>query len=194
MLWADAEAAGIILKEMRQMGMKQPVFGSARVIGEPLTVGTPARPRKVWRRSIPFDPNRDDAAWLDFQKRYEPAYHAKTDAFSALGFDTMNILLDAIRRAGLNRGGIRNALYGLEHYKGVTGEMVFDPNAKNIAPLYLGKIHNGQWTYRRHSMQKPYATVGAAGVEYNGPASTSVAGAHRKIALFGPGADALAAA
>jgi hypothetical protein len=71
--------------------------------------------------------------------------------------------------------------------------MVFDPNAKNIAPLYLGKLHNGQWTYRRYTMEKPYATVGAAGVEYNGPATSVTAGAQRKIGLFGPGAEALAA-
>lgn len=178
------------------MGMKQPVFGSARVVGEGLieNAGVAAEGLEA---VYPFDPNRDDAAWLHFQERFEKAFHAKTDAFSALAFDTMNILLDAIGRAGLNRGGIRNALYGLENYKGVTGEMVFDPNAKNIASLYLGKVHNGQWTYRRYSMQKPYATVGAAGVEYNGPEpaslfATAATGTKHRIGLFGPGAAALA--
>jgi hypothetical protein len=141
----------------------------------------------------PFDPNREDARWVDFQKRFDAAFHARTDAFSALAFDTMNILLDAICRAGLNRGEIRNALYGLERYRGVTGEMVFDPNAKNIAAMYLGKLHDGKWTFRRYTMQKPYATVGDAGVEYNGPAGTVAVGDRRKIGLFGPGAAALAA-
>jgi branched-chain amino acid transport system substrate-binding protein len=191
-LWADAPAAAAILKQMRGMGMKQPVFGSARVMGESLlsNAGPAAEGLEV---VYPFDPNRDDPSWLAFQKRFEAAYHAKTDSFSALAFDTMNILLDAICRAGLNRGEIRNALYAIEHYKGVTGEMVFDPNAKNIATLFLGKVHNGQVTYRRYSMEKPYATVGAGGVEYNGPASAVTAAAHRKIGLFGPGAEGLAA-
>ena len=190
-LWCDAPAAGTILKQMQEMGMKQPVFGGARVVGEALlqNAGKAAEGLEV---VYPFDPNRDDAAWVAFQKRFDAAYHAKTDAFSALAFDTMNILLQAICRAGLNRGGIRNALYALEGYKGVTGEMVFDPNAKNIAPMYLGKVHNGQWTYRRYSMQKPYATVGEAGVEYNGPGTSWTAGEQRKIGLFGPGAEALA--
>ena len=82
--------------------------------------------------------HHDDPAWLDFQKRYTRQYSEPVDSFSALGYDTMNILLDAICRAGLNRGAIRDALYGLERFKGVTGEMIFDPNAKNIAPMYLG--------------------------------------------------------
>lgn len=193
-LWADAGAAAGILKEMRQMGMKQPVFGSSRVVGEALqNAGTAAEGLEV---VYPFDPNREDMAWLNFQERFEAAFHAKTDAFSALAFDTMNILIDAIGRAGLNRGGIRNALYGLERYKGVTGEMVFDPNAKNMAPMYLGKIQNGRLTYRRYTLEKPYARVGEAGVQYNGPEVARddvAAGARRKIGLFGPRAEALAA-
>lgn len=106
----------------------------------------------------------------------------------------MNILLQSICRAGLNRGEIRNVLYATERFRGVTGDIVFDPNAKNIAPLYLGKVHNGQWTYRRYTMEKPYATVGAASVEYNGPPRELpvAARASRRIVLFGPGAEALA--
>jgi len=191
-LWCDSTAAGIILKQMEEMGMKQPVFGSARVVGEGLLPNAGAAAEGL-EAVYPFDPNRDDEVWRGFQKRFDAAWHAKTDAFSALAFDTTNILLGAICRAGLNRGEIRNALYAVERYRGVTGEMTFDPNAKNIAPMYLGKVHDGQWTFRRYSMQKPYATVGETGVEYNGPGTPAAPGAIRKIGLFGPGAEALAA-
>lgn len=186
-LWADAAAAGTILKEMRQMGMKQPVFGSFRVIGEDLLriAGGSAEGLEV---VYPFDPNRDDPAWVDFQKRFAASYQAKTDAFSALAFDTMNILLDAICRAGLNRGRIRDALYGVEHYRGVTGEMTFDPNAKNIAPMYLGTVRNGKLAFRRYTMDKPYATVGENGVVYAGPEIADAPGPEPAIGVFGPGA------
>jgi hypothetical protein len=105
----------------------------------------------------------------------------------------MNILLDAICRAGLNRGLIRNALYGLERYHGVTGEMVFDPNAKNVAPLYLGKVKDGKLDWRRYTMDPPYAKVGENGVDYAGPAVADAPAGERKIGLFGPGAQELAA-
>jgi hypothetical protein len=175
---------------MRQMGMKQPVFGSARVAGEALLANAGMAAEGL-EAVYPFDPNRDDVTWRDFQKRFEAAYSAKTDAFSALAFDTMNILLGAIDRGGLNRGGIRNALYAVERYKGVTGEMTFDPNAKNSASLYLGQLHDGQWTYRPYSMQKPYATVGETGTEYNGPHDSGNR-THYKIGLVGSGAKELA--
>jgi len=117
------------------------------------------------------------------------AYQAKVDAFSALGFDTMNILLGAICRGGLNRGRIRDALYALDHYKGVTGEMIFDPNAKNMAPMYLGSVKGGKVAWRRYTIEKPYATVGENGVGYSGPQIADATGS--TVGVFGPGADKL---
>jgi hypothetical protein len=46
---------------------------------------------------------------------------------------------------------------GLAYYDGVTARMVFDPNGKNTAPLYLGTVHNGAITYRIATMEKPPA-------------------------------------
>ncbi|MGB9457254.1 MAG: ABC transporter substrate-binding protein [Bryobacteraceae bacterium] len=191
-LWADAPAAGLILKQMQQMGMKQPVFGAARVLGDGL-IANAGKAAEGLEVVYPFNPDRDDPVWLDFQKRFTARYQAKVDAFSALGFDTMNILLDAICRAGLNRGRIRDALYSLERYKGVTGEMVFDPNAKNVAPLWLGKVKDGKLTWRRYPMDEPYAKVGEHGVEYVGPKVADAPAGERKIGVFGPGAEPLAA-
>ena len=191
-LWTDAPAAGTILKQMQQMGMKQPVFGAARVYGEGLfaNAGKAAEGLEV---VYPYDPDRDDPRWLDFQKRFTARYQANVDMFSALGYDTMNILLDSICRSGLSRGHIRDALYSVERYQGVTGEMVFDPNAKNVAPLWLGKVKDGKFTWRRYSMDLPYARVGEHGVEYVGPKVADAPAGVRKIGVFGPNAESLAA-
>ncbi len=188
-LWADAAPAGMILRQMRAMGMTQPVFGSARVVGDDLfrIAGNAVEGLEA---VYPFDPDRDDADWISFQKRYQTLYNARVDSFAALAYDTMRLLLDSICRAGLNRGAIRDALYGLERFKGVTGEMIFDPNAKNIAPMYLGKVTNGKFAFRRYTMEKPYADWNQRRVEYLGP---PVEDSQPVIGLFGPGADKLAA-
>jgi phosphoribosylcarboxyaminoimidazole (NCAIR) mutase len=91
----------------------------------------------------------------------------------------------------LNKGRIRDALTATQTYKGVTGDMVFDPNCKNIAPLFLAHVHNGTIDYRRITMEKPYARVGENGVQYTGPPLPDQQTSSLKIAVFGPHADDL---
>ena len=67
--------------------------------------------------------------------------------------------------------------------------MVFDPNCKNIAPLFLARVHNGSIEYRRITMEKPYARVGEDGVQYAGPALADEKTGSLQIGVFGPRAD-----
>jgi branched-chain amino acid transport system substrate-binding protein len=187
-LWSDIPEAAMILQQMQELGMKQRVFGSHRTIGDELIkLAGPAA--EGFEAVYPYDPSRTDPRWLDFVARYEARYHEKPDHFAALAYDEMRVLIDAICRAGLNRGRIRDALTGLTAYKGVTGNMTFDPNCKNIAHLYLGRVQNGQIQYRPITMEKPYAQVGENGVQYSGPPTPNQRADNFPIAIFGPHAD-----
>src|SRR5271157_6320891 len=129
-LWTDIGPAAMILQQMQELGMKQRVFGSHRTISgtigdELVKLAGPAA--EGFEAVFPYDPTRSDPRWLDFNVRYEARFHEKPDHFAALAYDAMRILLDAICRAGLNKGRIRDALTGITSYNGVTGDMVFDP-------------------------------------------------------------------
>lgn len=187
-IWADIAPTAGILQQMQELGMKQRVFGSHRTIGEEL-IKLAGSAAEGFEAIYPYDPTRTDSQWQAFVSRYEARYHEKPDHFSALAYDEMRILLDAICRAGLNKGRIRDALTGLTSYKGVTGDMTFDPNCKNIAALFLGRVHNGQIAYRRMTMEKPYAQVGEDGVQYIGPAARTEHANTLQIGVFGPQAD-----
>ena len=187
-LWTDIEQTAMILRQMQELGMKQRVFGSHRTIGDEL-IKLAGSAAENFEAVYPYDPSRKDPRWTDFVARYEARYHVKPDHFAALAYDQMRILLDAICRAGLNKARIRDALTGLTSYKGVTGDMAFDPNCKNVAPLFLARVHNGQIAYRRITMEKPYAQVGEDGVQYSGPPASTAKGEDRKIGVVGPRAD-----
>jgi branched-chain amino acid transport system substrate-binding protein len=152
-LWADQAQAATILKQMRAAGMKQRVFGAYRTLGpELLAQAGPAA--EGFEAVFPYDPTRNDPKWIDFNKRFEARFNEKPEQFASLAYDAMNALLNSICRAGLNRARIHDALVETETYDGVTGHMVFDPNQKNTAPLYLGTVHNGAITYRIARMTK----------------------------------------
>ena len=152
-LWADeAEAAGI-LKQMRALGMKQRVFGSYRTLG-PELLAKAGPDAEGFEAVFPYDPTRNDPKWLAFNQRFAARFHEPPEQFASLAFDAMNALLDSICKAGLNRARIHDALADITEYDGVTGHMVFDPNQKNVAPMYLGTVHNGAITYRVQTMEK----------------------------------------
>ena len=187
-VWTDIGPTAMILQQMQELGMKQRVFGSHRTIGgELIKLAGPAA--EGFEAVFPYDPSRSDPRWLDFVAGYEARYHEKPDQFAALAYDQMQILLEAICSAGLNKGRIRDALTALTNYRGVTGEMMFDPNCKNIAPMFLARVHNGAIEYRRITLTAPYARVGEDGVQFSGPALPDQHADSIKVGVFGPKAD-----
>ena len=222
-LWADEAQAAEILKEMRELGMKQRVFGSYRTLGDELLKDAGAA-AEGFEAVYPYDPTRTDAKWVDLERRYEAEYHEKPEQFAALAYDAMNVLLESICRAGLNRARIQDALDQVYRYDGVTGPMVFDPLNKNVSPMYLGTVRDGKITYRVEEMdtngqrpaasgqrpaasgqrsavsgqtkpapQSPYARVGEDGVSFAGPRQADIPAGQGKIVLFGPHAEEVAA-
>jgi branched-chain amino acid transport system substrate-binding protein len=187
-LWTDIRPAALILQQMKELGMKQRVFGSHRTIGDEL-VNLAGPAAEGFEAVFPYDPTQRDQQWLDFVARFDARYHEKPDHFAALAYDAMRILLQSICRAGLNRARIRDALTATENYQGVTGKMVFDPNCKNIHPLFLATVRNGGIEYRPITMEKPYARVGEDGVSYSGPATPEITSPTWKIVVFGSHAD-----
>ena len=204
-LWTDEIPAAGILRQMRAAGMKQPVFGSYRTLG-PELLSNAGEDAEGFEAVFPYDPNRPDPAWLDFDRRFQDRFHEPPEQFASLAYDAMNALLDSICKAGLNRARIHDALAGIDRYDGVTGHMVFDPNQKNVAPMYLGTVHDGSITYRVAHMEKeapepasaqaapsaaqqaPYARVGEDGVSYAGPARSDLPPGPLSVILFGPNA------
>ncbi len=187
-LWTDQAQAALILKQMKELGMKQRVFGSHRIMGDELVAQAGAAAEGL-EAVFPYDPSREDARWKEFNASFLAKYNEKPDQFASLAYDAMQVLLRAICQAGLNRARIRDALTAVEKYDGVTGEMVFDPNCKNISPMFLATVKQGHIVYRRASMEKAYARVGEDGVQYNGPALPASDSKDLRIAVFGPKAD-----
>jgi branched-chain amino acid transport system substrate-binding protein len=189
-LWTDEHPAAMILQQMKELGMKQRVFGSHRTLGEAMVqeAGTAAEGIEA---VYPYNPAREDARWKAFNATYEAKYGEKVDHFSALSYDAMQVLLGSICKAGLNRGRIRDSFTALESYGGVTGDYTFDTNCKNVTPMFLGAVRDGKIVYRQITMEKPYARVGEDGVRFSGPSSPAAESSNVNIAVFGPRADQL---
>lgn len=214
-LWANQTEAADILKQMRALGMKQPVFGSYRTLG-PEMLAQAGAAAENFEAVFPYDPNSTNPRWAAFTQKFQERFHEPPEQFSALAYDAMRILLKAICEAGLNRARIHDTLADVQEYDGVTGHMIFDPNQKNVAEMYLGTVHDGKVSYRRASMVEepaggevhptaavrsvqrnaqpiPYARVGEDGVQYDGPVRPDLPPGPIRVVVFGPNAQKVVA-
>jgi len=161
-IWGEPPEAGLILKQMRAMGMRLPAFGASRLAyADLLAIAGPAAEGFVVTSAI--DPSRKDPKWLEFEEKYRKAYQAEPDAYAAWAYDGMTILAKAIQKAGLNRGLIMDSLreYQLKEYDGVAGRAEFDYTLNNIAPITMARVEGGKFVYFPARRRERAASAGA---------------------------------
>ncbi|MCK6481686.1 MAG: ABC transporter substrate-binding protein [Planctomycetes bacterium] len=146
LLWGNGDDLGRVVKALRAAGVTLPVFGTDRMMGEAFLreAGDAAEGATV---AVPYDPDREDPKWREFQARFRKRYGKDPDIYASYG---ARLLLEAIRTAGLNRVRIRDWLYGLETWDGaVTGPVVFDPVKSNLQPAVLAVRRGGKWVHEK---------------------------------------------
>ncbi len=89
----------------------------------------------------------DDPVLQDFNWRYAERFGEEAETFAAHAYDGMTVLIEAIRRAGLNRVRIRDELYALETHRGVTGTIPFDARLDDLGPIWMVEIRGGEFRY-----------------------------------------------
>jgi len=148
-LWGNAKESALILKQIRELGMEQPVYGSDRMVNpEFLEIAGPLAEGIV--TTCQYNPDSDDPKLKAFKVAYLKRFGQEPDVFAAHAYDGTKILIEAIEKVGLNRALIRDVLTDLktfQGYQGVTGKMVFDATWNNIRPIFIAEVHNGKFKF-----------------------------------------------
>lgn len=148
-IWGNAKESALILQQIRAMGMKQPVYGSDRMVNsEFLKIAGPLADGVV--TTCQYNPDSDNPKLKAFKINYFKRFGQEPDVFAVHAYDGMNIIIEAIQKVGLNRVLIRDVLTDLKTfngYEGVTGKIVFDASFNNIRPIFLAKINNGKFEF-----------------------------------------------
>jgi branched-chain amino acid transport system substrate-binding protein len=149
LIWGNAKESGLIVKQIRELGMKQPVFGSDRMVN-PEFLEIAGRYAEGVVTTCQYNPDANDPRLKAFKANYYKRFGQEPDVFAAHAYDGMNILIEAIHIAGLNRVLIRDVLTDLktfQGYEGVTGKVIFDATWNNIRPIFMAKVNSGKFEF-----------------------------------------------
>jgi branched-chain amino acid transport system substrate-binding protein len=154
-LWADADAGGTLVRRMREEGLDIPVYACDRVLHPAFFDAAGAAAEGVVA-AVPFDPSAELPVLKQFQSLYFERYGEEPTVYAAHSYDGTKMVIDAIRKAGLNRYLIRDALAEMTRYEGVTGEIKMDHAYSDRGAVTLATVKEGRWVYNSPSISTSF--------------------------------------
>lgn len=138
---------GVIAKQAQQLGIKKPLLGGDGWDAAQLwELGGDALDGDYISNHYSVD---DPAPAIQkFVAAFKSRYGIVPDALGALGYDTVMVLADSIKRAGTTAGPqLRDAIAHTKNYPGVTGTITMDEHRNAVKPAVVLKLMGGKYTY-----------------------------------------------
>ncbi len=131
----------IIAKEARELKMNIPLLGGDGWDSPALWQigGEALKNSYITNHFTPVNPSR---TVRDFGIKYENKFAAQPDTLAALGYDSVYLLADALKRAKTTDGAkLRDALRQTVNFYGVTGKIShFDESRNPVKPVIILKL------------------------------------------------------
>ena len=138
---------GLIAKQAKQLGITSPIFGgdgweSSKLIeiGGADVEGT--------YFSTHFSPEADSPIVKKYAAKFKAKYGELPDAMAALGYDSMMVLAEAIKKAGTTDGPkLRDAIAATKDHVGVAGTITLDAKRNATKPAVILTVKDGKFKY-----------------------------------------------
>ena len=129
----------LILKQAGEMGIKAQFF-APDTFDDPTILATAGKAAEGVIYIVPSDQTPES-----FKSAFKAKYGKDPDILSKMDYDAVNLLALAIQRGGNDGTAIKNELYKIHDYPGVTGPITIDSNGDAINRVLAFKtIENGK--------------------------------------------------
>ncbi|MCC7375275.1 MAG: ABC transporter substrate-binding protein [Verrucomicrobiales bacterium] len=139
---------GLIARQAKELGINFPIFGGDGWESPKLIeIGGEAIEGKFY--STHYSPEDPSQSVRDFVTRFKARFKGEVpDAMAALGYDSVLVLVDAIKRAGsAEPAKIRDALAATKDFEGVTGKTTIDAQRNASKAAVIITVKNGQFAF-----------------------------------------------
>ena len=162
---------GVIANQTKQLGIKAPLLGGDGWDAPQLWQlgGASLNGDYISNHYSVDDPS---PAIQKFVADYKGRYNILPDALAALGYDSMKVLADAIKRAGTTENvKLRDAIAQTKNFPGVTGQITIDGDRNAVKPAVVLKLQDGKFVY-----ETTIAPEGSAATRLSTPAKGATLG------------------
>jgi len=136
----------LILRQMKELGIKKqvlgtPLFEDPEIIEKAGDVAEGA----IYSYYGTFDPKSEEARIKEFMEKFRKEYGVDPEYYAPIGYDAIKIFQLAIEKGGLKPEQIKNALYQIKDFAGLSGTTSFDENGDVIKPVILKTVREGKF-------------------------------------------------
>lgn len=168
---------GVISNQTKQLGMKAPLLGGDGWDAPQLWQlgGASLNGNYISNHYSVDDPS---PAIQKFVADYKARYNIPPDALAALGYDSMKVLADAIKRAGSTENvKLRDAIAQTKDFPGVTGKITIDKDRNAVKPAVVLKLENSKFVYETTISPEGSAPAATSSAPASGSTTAGPAGA-----------------
>lgn len=138
--------SSLIIKQAAELGIKSQFFSTIGIEGKELLEIAGDKAEGIIYTAPYFDVQSKDDVVRKFIEKYKTKYNKEpTYVFAANGYDALKILESVIKKCNINTDCIKNRLYEIKNYPGVSGLTTFDENGDVSKPIMVKTVRNGQF-------------------------------------------------
>ncbi|MGS0745611.1 ABC transporter substrate-binding protein [Syntrophomonas erecta subsp. sporosyntropha] len=127
-----------LIKQARELGITAPIGGGDGWVSEDMVKVAGAANLNNTYLTCDFSAADPDPVVAEFIKTFKAKHNKTPNSFNALGYDAMQLLVQAIKDAGEpDPEKIKSALENIRDFQGITGKMTIDENHN---PVKVGII------------------------------------------------------
>ena len=154
------EEGGLLIKEIRRQGMKQPILGASALANPKVIEIAGDASEGLWSTSLfyPEDPNPKVRDYVnEFKERCRkeyPSMNCDPEQYDQVVYDITLFLADIMKKKFIRndplkireeRDRIRDGLADMGVWRGTAGMMAFDEKGDGIRTVHILKVQDGMW-------------------------------------------------
>ena len=136
----------LIAKQARELGFKGPLLGGDGWDSPKLVEVGGAAMEGCFFTNHDLDPVRPIVQ--DFRKKYQAKFGAEPDGLAVLAYDSVNLMCDAIKRAGKTEGPAIKVALAATDMDVVSGHIKFDKERNPVKSVGIFEIKGGKQVYK----------------------------------------------